>query len=85
MEKNEFIQLSQELEDYLTYWYKNMLTPDGGGIYPEICPYRCMKSILHARRCKAYYGSCNVYYGWCGGYGGGYGYGHVSQANLSNL
>lgn len=33
--------------------------------YGAICPYRCMHSILHARRCKAYFPTCGGYFGWC--------------------
>lgn len=26
------------------------------------CPYRCMRSILHSRRCRSYHPSCGGYY-----------------------
>ena len=53
-----------------------------------ICPYRCMTSILHARRCMAYFPSCGGDYGWCG-YGGGGGgrggYGDVSACLVLDI
>ena len=32
------------------------------GSYGHQCPYRCLRSILHSRRCRAYYPSCGGYY-----------------------
>ncbi len=60
----------------------------GGGYGYGVCPYRCMTSILHARRCMAYFPSCGGDYGWCG-YGGGGGgrggYGDVSACLVLDI
>lgn len=33
----------------------------------DACPYACMRSIIHSRKCHAEYAKCGGYYGWCGG------------------
>ena len=53
---------------------------NGGYGGQNYCPSRCVNSILHAKKCKAWFYDCNRYYDWCGGGGGG-----VSFINIRSI
>lgn len=68
--RDDTFDFDKELEDVdedKLAFYGPPLPPPGGPFpgYGAICPYRCMHSILHARRCKAYFPTCGGYFGWC--------------------